>query len=239
MIDLHAHILPDLDDGAQNLEEAISIAKEMEADGVKQVVATPHFFPSDIHMTPDFVRERVSVLQTVLNKEKINLRVLPGAEVFLTRDIGRKIYKKQVLTINDSRYILVEFCFEQFPLYADDVFYDLGLMGLTPIICHPERYAFFKQRFEEFQSWLEDGVLIQINAGSILGYHGRVIQDHARLLLKNEMVQVIGSDVHSPGKRRGSLKKGLMAVEELFGSKMMNTLINNAQIVVEDQNIAS
>jgi len=234
LIDIHSHILPGVDDGSKNMEESLQIARRMVESGVEQVVATPHYFPHDYHLTPAEVRDRTAILQREIVAAGLELKVWPGAEIYISRDLGRKASNKQLPTLNNSRYILLEFGFENFPPYGNDVLYDLKVLGLTPIISHPERYLFLRKKDVLLEEWLAEGALIQINSGSLLGFYGKRAQERARFYVKNDLVQLMGSDVHRGDRDRGTLKKGLEALEKQRIGRDEN-FMENARKVIADE----
>ncbi len=234
MIDIHSHILPGVDDGSKNMEESLQMARRMEACGVKQVVATPHYFSHDFHLTPGDVRDRTAVLQKAVVAAGLELKVLPGAEVYISRDLGRKASNKQVPTLNNSRYILVESGFESFPRYGNEVLYDLKVLGLTPVIAHPERYLFLMKKKGLVEEWLAEGALIQINSGSLLGLYGKKAQERARFYVKNDLVQLMGSDMHRGERDRGTLQEGLESLKKLRGD-LAEKFLENARKVIADE----
>lgn len=141
MIDIHTHILPEMDDGPDDIAESLAIAKKSEKDGITSLIATPHFLETkDQKYRIALVKDKIVELENLFRKNKINVKLYPGSEVFLTKDLGKKVYEQQILSLNNTRYILVEFPFQHIPYYVNDVFNDLHILGYTPIIAHPERY---------------------------------------------------------------------------------------------------
>ncbi|RDV84794.1 tyrosine-protein phosphatase [Ammonifex thiophilus] len=142
MIDIHTHILPGLDDGAEDLEEALSMARLALADGVTALVATPHVIRGSFFPSRQEILETVSLLNERLAEQGLPLRVLPGAEYRLEPDLPERLAKGELVPLNDAgRYLLVELPSTFVPPYAERVLYELQLQGVTPILAHPERNA--------------------------------------------------------------------------------------------------
>lgn len=231
MIDIHTHILPDVDDGAENLEIALAIAREAEKQGIKDLVATPHYLEDGYRLSPPEIKERVVKLQRVIEKENIKVKVLPGSEVFISRDLSKRVDDGLITTINDSRYILIEFPLTEIPVFTSNIFYDLMIMGYKPVISHPERYKPVMEDPNYLYSWVKEGVYAQVNASSLLGVFGSGVKKTAEVLVKHNLVQLIGSDVHSTGQRRECLKEGLARVRELVGPSADKYLENGDRLI--------
>ncbi|MCD8048128.1 MAG: PHP domain-containing protein [Clostridia bacterium] len=201
MVDLHTHILFDIDDGSESLEESLEILREAEEAGVKKIALTPHFtVGEDID---DFLtrrNERVKILTAAVDKEKIGIELTSGAEVYITRDIFDETELER-LVIGKSRVMLSEFKYhglspKQFLDYVDEI----CSSGILPLIAHPERYSYLRRDKMLLNALLSRGALLQINAVSLFeeGDEG----NFARAVLKNRSVSVMGSDVHKPDTER-------------------------------------
>ncbi len=237
MIDLHSHILPGVDDGAETIEETVAIAREAENQGIKGIVATPHYLEEGYHLSPEETAQKVEELQKVLNKEKIDVKIYPGAEVFITPDLGKKVSRGFIPTLNHSKYILLELPFNLLPDYADEVLYDLLVMGYNPIIAHPERYTFIYKDPNILYNWVKNGIYAQLNAGSILGIYGSRINNIANILLKYKLIHLLGSDVHSTSRRKQYLKEGYLKIKEI--SPCAEEILGNNERVINNEQLVS
>ena len=203
LIDLHAHIVPAVDDGAKSIEESLQMLQMAAADGIETIVATPHVFSA--HNTIKDIEEILKQAQAFLerlNRHPVNLRVLPGAEVFFTTNVME--YLKEFgerLGLNGSSYFLLEFPFEfVFPGTRDFIF-NVLTEGWIPIIVHPERNKVIQRNPVILYDWVKTGALIQVNAGSLKGLFGEEAQVTSFHLLHHNLVHVIASDAHSPKRR--------------------------------------
>lgn len=195
-IDLHTHILPGVDDGARTMEDALAMARLAVNSGVRTVVTTPHS-----NRDPRFaslVESRVRALQYRLRCEGIPLRVLPGMEIFATEDTPARLAQGTLLPLAGTRYALVEFDFEEEPFFIEQILQGVRAVRFVPVMAHPERYACVGEQPELVRVWRQDGCLIQVNKGSLLGRFGEEIRETALQLLQDGVVTVVASDAHSP-----------------------------------------
>jgi protein-tyrosine phosphatase len=212
MLDLHCHILPEVDDGAGSIGEALSMAAVAVKEGIDAIVATPHCL--DARNIDAFVRgveRQRQQLQRVLDAQQMDLDIFLGAEVFMDPSFI-KAGGLERLTINATPYILVELPMGEVPLYAEDFIYRLRLMGFIPIIAHPERNLAIMRDPNMLYRLVDLGCLCQINTGSITGLFGKQVKRCARILLTHGMGHVLGTDAHSDGTRGPYMKR---AVEQL------------------------
>ncbi|MFZ5986471.1 MAG: tyrosine-protein phosphatase [Bacillota bacterium] len=201
MIDIHCHVLHGIDDGPGTLEESLELCRKLQQRGVSGIIATPHFIGCESYMPlPEDIKYKVSLLQEEIHKEGIDIEIYPGMEVFASHDTAMKIQSGEILSLNNSRYVLVEFSFEIIPKYASNLLFSMQVEGLVPIIAHPERYCSDYRKSELLDELVDNGALIQINAGSILGKHGKKARKEAIRLIRAGMVHFIASDSH--GGRR-------------------------------------
>ncbi len=235
MIDIHTHILPSVDDGPKNYKQALEIIKESSKQGIKKMVATPHYLEKGFQLYPEETEKKVAELQDRINKEGINMEIFPGAEVHINPDIGKKLKNGLVSTVNHSHYILIEFPFAYIPDYVDNVFYDLKIMGYTPIICHPERYSEIIKHPNILYNWIQEGMLAQVNASSLIGAFGKEVKETAIKLVNHNLIQFIGSDVHSTKNRKQYLKRAVKLLED--SDIDTEYFFNNAEQILKDNKV--
>ena len=199
MIDIHSHILPDLDDGARDLAESVEMARIAVEDGIEQMVATPHMFNGLSHNPrPDEVLDRVEALQKEIGDA---LKLLPGNEVHIAHDIVEKAAAQEVTPINQKNYMLIEFPSMNVPVGAEGLFYKLLINGIVPILVHPERNAQVQNRPSIVAGFVERGVRIQVTAMSITGEFGSAARRCVETLLNHNCVHFIATDTHRPDRR--------------------------------------
>ncbi|MBM3297515.1 MAG: hypothetical protein FJY83_07930 [Candidatus Aminicenantes bacterium] len=238
MIDLHCHILPGLDDGAQSLAEAVAMARAAEEDGIRTVVGTPHLFRGGIGLEDleEIARIREE-LGRALKREGIRVEVLTGAEVRFSHNLLEEIRKhRKRLVLHTSSYLFVEFPFDYVFPGVKDVFFELMSEGLVPIIAHPERNSVFMSRPAQLYELVEMGCFGQANAGSFTGLYGQAVHDAALKMLGWGLIHILASDAHNPVSRPPRLTPALRAVEPLLGPERTRALVeDNPRAVLEDK----
>lgn len=203
MIDIHCHILFGLDDGSDNIEESVRMARIAVDSGIKAVVATPHSNVPDSHQNfwSEDIANRLIQLNQRLEDDKIPLKVLPGNEIYLNGDLVELIKSKKLLTINNSVYPLIEFDTYERSVSAYRQVEALVAEGYIPIIAHPERYAFVHEDGTAIHRLKKRGCLLQINKGSLKGSFGRSAWHISRRIIEKQLADFVASDAHSPYMR--------------------------------------
>ncbi len=236
MIDIHSHILPGIDDGARTLEESLEMAEIAAADGIEQIVATPHVFKglSD-DPEPAEVIDQVNALQAAVAAK---LRILPGSEAHVTHDLAEQAKLQRVTTINRRNYLLVEFPQVTVPVGADEIFYKLQLQAIHPILVHPERNIQIQKQPSLVAEYVTRGVLIQVTAMSIAGEFGTSAKKCAETLLQHHCVHFLATDAHRPSKRPPILSRGRDAAARIVGEGAAWRLVyDNPLAVVEGRSL--
>lgn len=194
MIDLHAHILWDLDDGARDPEESLRMAELAVDSGVSHMVATPHCRDGGV----DTVREATAFLRELLKESRIPLKVYSGMEIFGSVETARLLQEGKLLTLNHSRYPLIEFEFVSDGVPETEILRSVLQAGYRPLVAHPERYVYAQENPELINTWVRMGCLLQVNKGSLTGRFGRTSRRLALELVDRGMATVVASDAHSP-----------------------------------------
>lgn len=222
MIDLHCHVLPGLDDGAQTLEDSIELARVAAGDGIHTIVATPHADLWGANPDEQDLERRVAQLQTALDEQGIPVRILPGLENHLSPEL----LAGKVVPINHTQYLLVELPFEEFPFYAENALFELQLKGFTPIIAHPERNVVLRSQPNVLCRLVDRGIMSQLTAASLLGLFGRKTRDACEHFLRMGFVHVLSTDAHSAsGGRRPILTDAVAAAARVIGREHAEALV--------------
>lgn len=207
MIDLHAHVLPGVDDGPATWEDAVALVRMAAAEGITEMVATPHMMPDGA-----FVNHRRDVLPLVeelrdhLSRHRINVIIHPGGEVYMSPDLIARYERGELLTYcDDGRYMLLELPASELPVYAERLVFDLVHLGITPIIAHPERNTAIAQKPQLARRLVDAGALLQVNASSLRSRHEA--REAAKYLLTHGYVSFVATDCHGVYARRPSLAK--------------------------------
>ncbi|MBI4301524.1 MAG: hypothetical protein HY664_02845 [Chloroflexi bacterium] len=226
LIDLHTHILPSLDDGAQTEEEALAMAQVAQGDGITTLVATPHSLEWTQKSSRTDMLTRTESLNATLARHGIGLKVLPGLENYLTPDLAKQCGNGLVLTLNGGPYLLLELPLQQFPVYTEQVIFELQLKGIIPILAHPERNVALQKDPNLLHKLVERGVLAQITAASLMGNFGSAAQKAAEIFLRRRLVQIIASDAHSThGPRNPVLTHGVAAATKIAGQEQAQAMV--------------
>lgn len=199
MVDIHAHIIPGLDDGAETMEEALKMASMAAADGIHHMAATSHgnYYPYSLQE----YEEGLEALKCALQKNKIPLKVYPGMEIFLDEAAFSLLKKKELLPLNHTEYLLVEFPFDESVRAVLQRLEYLKSAGYGIVLAHPERYI-FTQKDKELAYYLsEQGCVLQVNSGSIVGDFGEVCRRMSERMLDDGIVSVIATDAHDTAYR--------------------------------------
>jgi protein-tyrosine phosphatase len=241
MIDIHTHILPGLDDGPDSIEEALAMARCAAAGGTRIMVSTPHVVTGLYPNSREVILAALEELKEAIEENGIPLTVLPGSECRLEPDLSQRLSRGELLTINDGgRYLLVELPPMLVPEYTAQVFYELQLQGVTPIIAHPERNAGFVREPGLLYDLIYRGALSQITAGSLTGHLGAAAAAAAKKFLERGYVQFIASDAHSCGGRGPLLAAAAGAAARLLGEEQAQSLVaGNPQRAIQGDGIGA
>ncbi|WP_369901750.1 tyrosine-protein phosphatase [Bacillus manliponensis] len=238
MIDLHSHILPSIDDGAQTIEDSIEMAKLAVQEGIHTIVATPH------HQNGKYINEREQILHQVkylngiLRNKDINLNVLPGQEVRLYGELLQDYENEKIVTLNETnKYIFIEFPSNHVPRYADQMLYNLQVKGLCPIIVHPERNGEIIERPEKLYNFVNKGILTQVTAGSLVGNFGKKIKKFSMQLIEHNLTHMIASDAHNTTSRAFHLQSAYDVIEKEFGTNTYMDFKENPYLIISSKNV--
>ena len=236
MIDLHTHLLPDWDDGAEDWDEMFRMCEIAYKDGIRKIVLTPHIYRLSKH------NDDLEVLEERMIQFKERMRENPiefyrGAEVFLHPEMIESI-KKNSLSINSSNYLFIEFPSDYILPGVKDLFFNIMIGGFIPIISHPERNSVFSERPEILHELIEGGSLAQVTAMSLTGEFGTGTRKTAQLFLRNNLVHVIASDAHDSERRPPELSKGVEEASKIVGDeKAMAMATSIPQAILDNKGI--
>ena len=239
LIDIHCHILPALDDGAENWDIAVQMARIAAADGVTDIIATPHMVPeSKFVPEPHRVRELTDELNQRLDSQGIPVTIHPGMEVYLTPETPDLLEAGRLLTLADSEYLLVELPANSVPHYVDQVLFEIMLQGVRPILAPVERNRSLATDHFRLQELLNRGNLAQLNASSLMGGQGRKAQSVAKDLVRRGLIQFIASDGHSLGRRKPVIGDAVEVLGRKLGSERAYQLsIGNPRSVLANESV--
>lgn len=213
MVDLHSHVLPDLDDGPVNLDFSVALAQAAVEAGTELIVATPHI-RADHHVDPGEIPARVEKLNGSLYSRHIPLRVLPGGELSLakTRELDDDVLS--TLCLGEGRHLLVESPYRDMDEELETTLSELQGRGFSPLLAHPERSAAFLGQPDRLAELVARGVLASITAGSMAGHFGQAVRRFTLSLIERGLVHDVASDAHNHLERPPSLTIGFEAAED-------------------------
>lgn len=220
MVDLHCHVLPAIDDGSESLDQSLEFCRVALQDGVTTLVATPHQKPGQFNNTPGGIHQKVIELQEAVREAALDVTIVEGAEVYCTPNLPQRLKDGEVTTINAAgRYMLLELPYQQMPLHPEDTIFQLKLSGVTPVLAHPERIAYFMADIKRLENLVRLGCLTQLTGSSLLGGFGEKAQSYALRMLERGLVHVISSDAHDTVYRPPVLSRARDAAAEVVGSE--------------------
>lgn len=238
MIDFHTHILPNIDDGARNIDETIHLMQEAQKAGFEAIISTSHYMEGYYETNVPEREMWVNVIYQKVQEENLNMKLYLGNEVYLSENIISLLEEGKASTINDTSYVLFEMPLNVEPLNLYNVIYEMIQCKLVPILAHPERYSFVQEDPELIYDLIEKGVLMQCNYGSIIGYYGAKAQIIVKKLLENNMVHFLGSDVHRSKTIYPKIPQILEILTHIVGKEKLEQLTTiNPKLVLQNKRI--
>lgn len=194
--DMHSHILPGIDDGAQTIEESLLLIETLVKQGMQNFICTPHIFKELYPNTPLTIKNAFDSLLPVVQEKFPNVQIKYAAEYYMDDFFDELLEKKEkLLTVFDD-CVLVEHSFMQVPFDLKEKLFNLQMAGYTPILAHPERYEFYAANKKAYDSLYDLGCIFQINLLSLTGYYGKVPMELAKYLIEKKYVKLVGTDIH-------------------------------------------
>jgi len=213
--DIHCHLIPGIDDGSQNWDDTLAMARMAVRDGISTIICTPHQLGNFRHNDGDTIRARTAELQRVLNENQIPLRVLPGGDVRIESEMVRMIGEGSVMSLGDHRrHVLLELPHEMY-IPLERLLAELASARLVGILSHPERNQGILNTPHVLGPLVDRGCLLQVTAGSLVGAFGPHIQRFTEDLVTQGLVHFVSTDAHSPKSRRPLLRRAFDRVAEI------------------------
>ncbi|MCO7177088.1 tyrosine-protein phosphatase [Sporolactobacillus kofuensis] len=236
MIDIHSHILPGIDDGAQDEQVSLAMARQAVAEGITQIVATPHHRNRHWDNPKPEILARVEKLNQLLQDNQINLRVLPGQEPRIFGEMAEDETDQELVTVNNNKkYILVEFPTHHVPRYAQQLFFDLQVKGITPVIVHPERNEEILKQPAILFDFVTEGALSQVTAASLIGKNGRMAKKRCLQFIEHNLSQFVASDAHNVTTRPFYMHEAFLELKKQFGQDLANLFRENAELLINGE----
>jgi protein-tyrosine phosphatase len=223
-VDMHSHVLPGIDDGAQNPQESIELIRKMMELGIKKIIATPHIMADYHRNTPESINGALTLLKEELKKELIEIEVQAAAEHFFDETFEARVDEDRLMTMGDN-YVLFELSFISKPPNIISVIQKMKDHGYRPILAHPERYTYITP--DEFRNLHDWGCDFQLNTISLTGYYGRETKRLAEQLIDLQLIDFISSDMHHL-RHAAAFKDALRSIyleKLMFDSPLKNKML--------------
>lgn len=237
MIDIHSHILPSLDDGARDLDDSLRLAQLAVEEGITAIIATPHHENGNYLNPASAVHDAAQALQSALQERNIPLDLHIGQEIRVFGNLLSDYDEGLLLTLAGSAYLLLEFPSGDIPRDIANLLYELKLLGITPIIAHPERNRILMNDFNQLIGLIEAGALCQMTSHSLNGFFGRTVQKASMDMCKMNLIHFVSSDAHHPVNRAFGLRQAYQVVASELGESVRDYYMRNASAVLMSETI--
>ena len=214
MLDIHSHIIPNIDDGSKNIDMSMEMIKIAADDGIDNIIATPHYCTGCYEKNYEYIENYVKYLNKLAKEHELNIKILPGQEVFIDNYTLDYLRQGIIGPLNESKYMLVEFNMAEFDESIMDILYELRIIGIEPIIAHPERYIYIVENPLFINKFVEEQYHFQINSGSITGLFGKKVEKTAEILIQHGICSFVASDAHSNNRRVPKISEALNIVNQ-------------------------
>lgn len=237
-VDIHNHILPGIDDGAKNMQEAVEMIRIAYEEGIRSILVTPHYNVNRPYSTKKEIQEAFLIVKEHIEKSYEDLSLYVGNEVFYSTQIDECYEKEDILLLAGTRYTLVEFMPSDSFDHIRTGLNSIIMLGYTPVLAHFERYYSLVDNISRVEELRSMGVIIQANAQSILGEYGTTIKKQLKGYLKKNLIDIVATDAHSPRSRAPRLREVSDLIARKYGQDYMQTvLIDNPQKIVSGEYI--
>lgn len=238
MIDIHIHILPDLDDGPAEMETSVGMGLMAASEGFTAIVSTSHGDEASLEGR-EMMEARLDAVREAWAGAGLKIRLELGVEIFLRPGTLDQLKFGHLWPLAGSRYVLVEVPYQPWPVYADETLFALQLAGYVPILAHPERYTAIWTDPNKMFALAERGILAQVTAAALTGDQGPEVRKCAQTLLQHNLVQFMATDAHSTGLRSPRIIQALKYAENELGLDLARSLVeNNPARILSHEEIA-
>ncbi len=222
IFDIHSHVLPKIDDGSQSWEETMEMVYQAYESGTTDLAITHHILNNADYDRENEILEKYEELKARLANAKIPLKLHLACEIYYQHDM--ELNHKISTYNNNGKYFLVEFPMQGIPKFVDEKFFEYIVDGKVPILAHPERNLGIMQNPIRAYEFVQRGVLLQVNSGSLIGRYGEECRQLAINLINARLVHFIGSDGHNTTRRPVIVKDAYELVLERWGERVTQML---------------
>ncbi len=238
MIDVHSHILPNIDDGSRSIEETFNLIKEAKEAGFEGIVCTSHYMENYYETNRPEREVWINAIHENLENKNIDMNLYLGNEIYMSDNIIELLEDGKATTMNDTSYVLFELPMNAEPMNLYDMVYEMQQYKIVPILAHPERYSFVQTDPELIYDLIDKGVLMQANYGSIIGQYGKKAQMIVQKFLENNMIHMLGTDVHRQNTIYPKIPEIILELKSLIGEEKVKELTTiNPELVINNKRI--
>jgi protein-tyrosine phosphatase len=243
VVDIHSHIIPYIDDGAKSLDVAIAMLKKAEESGTEKIILTPHYLNGKSDKTILEVKALTEKIKEIAQRQNIKIEIYYGQEILYTNSLIKNFLEGKIGTLNNTRYMLIEFLEESIDKKVISDLCELKLRGIVPIIAHPERHKDFIDNPSYINEFAQAGALFQLDACSIENVFGDNARKTAEVFLRNKIYSFIGSDAHNTRSRTTDISRYKSKIERVNlkfindSNKNGKKLLNNEEVKFKGKKI--
>ena len=238
MIDVHSHILPNIDDGSRSIDETFNLIKEAKEAGFEGIICTSHYMENYYETDRPEREVWINAIHENLKNKNIEMNLYLGNEIYMSDNIIKLLEDGKATTMNDTSYVLFELPLNVEPMNLYDMVYEMQQYKIVPILAHPERYSFVQTDPELIYDLIDKGVLMQANYGSIVGQYGKKAQMIVQKFLENNMIHMLGTDAHRQNTIYPKIPEILVELKSLIGEEKLNELTTiNPELVINNKRI--
>lgn len=234
-MDMHCHCLPGIDDGAKTMEESLQMLKQAYADGIRTVIATPHYHHRRGHAPKEVILEKVQQVQEAISKTCPDLKIYAGNELHYSSSLPERIADEEVCTMAGSRYVLIEFAPEVEYKDMRNALRRIQTQGAWPILAHIERYFCLVKKPALAEELADMEVYLQVNADGVLGNYGRKEKSLIKKMFAKGLISFVATDAHDTEHRKQVLSEAAAYITKKFGEDVAEQVFfTNQQKVVNN-----
>jgi protein-tyrosine phosphatase len=223
-VDMHSHLLPGIDDGLKEVEQSVEFITRLHSLGYQKLICTPHILSDLYPNSRETILPKLDLVREALVKANVPVQIEAAAEYMMDHeftDLISKAKKEDLMTI-EKNYILVEMSYLAASPNVEQIIFDIRMLGLKPILAHPERYSYLHRTFEQYERFRELGCSLQVNLLSLSGGYGPHVKKTAEKLFQHHMVDFVGTDMHH--------ERHLSGLHDLASKKDFYTLLETADL---------
>lgn len=236
MIDIHTHIIPNIDDGSRSVEETFKLINEAEEAGFTDIILTPHYITNYYETPGAEVKFWTESLQKIVDEKNLGVKLHSGMEIYISEELSELVKNGTVITLASSKYILIELPMNTTMRNVDEILFIMRNMGYNVVIAHPERYKCIQENIEYAIQLVEEGCMLQSNYGSIVDLYGKEAKKTLKKLLKMNLVSFLGTDTHKEGTIYQIMPQILKKLRKVISEeKLYEITTENPRKIIENQ----